>query len=391
LKPYIYTSYSKDKPMQKKNILVIFTLLAAVACLPAQITITNASFPVAGDSLKIANDLNPANIVLNPPGGPYNWDYSALNPTTRSVETVQPAANGAHFATFPNAELVSINNLGAETYFDVTSTTFSVLGVSGGNLGGGGLPFATDLIFTPPMVQLHAPLSFPGVFTGTSSFNIAIAVSDLPGGILDSLGVPTGLFDSIRIKLSIERNDFVDAYGTMTIPGGTYNVLRVKRTDNSNTRLEIHIPFLGWQDVTDLLGAGGFGTDTTLTYNFLTNTAKEPIAVLTMDSTGTVVQQVDYKDNGIQSAIEPVISDRVGVVASPNPASNETTFTFKNIKSGHYTIRLLDMNGNSVWSKELTSASELVPLQSLSGGMYLYQLIDANNRVIATGKLVKGD
>jgi len=375
--------------MQKKNILIILSLFTVATWLPAQITITNASFPVAGDSLKIANDLNPANIVLNPPGGPYNWDYSSLNPTTRSVESVQPAANGAHFATFPNAELVSINGVGAETYFDVSATTFAVLGVSGGNLGGGGLPFATDLIFTPPLVQLHAPLSFPNVFTGTSSFNVAIAVADLPGGILDSLGVPTGLFDSIRIKLTIERNDFVDAYGTMTIPGGNYNVLRVKRTDNSNTRLEIHIPFLGWQDVTDLLGAGGFGTDTTLTYNFLTNTAKEPIAVLTMDSTGTVVQQVDYKDNGIANAVEPVLNDGPALTVSPNPVSNSTTFSLKNIEPGQYTIRLSDMSGNTVMTRKLTSVSELVSLQFLNSGIYVYQLTDGNGKVVATGKLMK--
>jgi hypothetical protein len=305
------------------------------------------------------------------------------------VEVFHPAAEGAHFATFPTAELVANGEFGAETYFDVSATAFSVLGASGDDIAGGGLPFATDLIFTPPLVQIHAPLTFPNVFSGASAFNFAIAVADLPGGILDSLGVPTGLFDSIRIKLTIERNDFVDAYGTVKIPGGTYDALRIKRTDNTNTRLEIHVPFLGWQDVTDLLGAGGFGVDTTITYNFLSNTVKEPIAVLTMDSTGTVVEQADYKDNGISSAVEPVLPYKAQVVASPNPATDNATFTLHHVEPGHYTLCFLDINGNVLLTKSITSFSELVNLQSLSNGIYVYQLLDSKNHILATGKVVK--
>lgn len=372
-----------------RNILAFITVCGLAGSLSAQITITNAIFPVAGDSLKIANDLNPVNISVTAPGGPFTWDYSSLQPTTRSVEVFLPASEGANFASFPSAELVANSEFGAETYFDVSTTAFSILGASGGDFGGGGLPIPTDIFFTPPLVQIHAPLSFPNVFTASTSFNIAIAVADLPGGILDSLGVPTGLFDSLRIKLTIERNDFVDAYGTVTIPGGTYDALRIKRTDNSETRLEIHVPILGWQDVTDLLGAGGFGADTTITYNFLSNSTKEPIAVLTMDSTGTVVQQADYKDNGIQSAVEPVLQNIPQVIATPNPTFDNTTFVLRNVEPGYYTLRFLDINGNVLNSKRISSISELVNLQSMSAGIYVYQLVDAQNRVLATGKVVK--
>jgi len=375
--------------MKHNHILLCLALLGLTGSLSAQITITNAIFPVAGDSLKIANDLNPNGITVTAAGGPYNWDYTSLNPTTRGVEVFHPASEGTHFATFPNAELVANGEFGAETYFDVSATAFSVLGASGDDVTGGGLPFATDLIFTPPLVQIHAPLSFPNVFSGTSSFNFAIAVSDLPGGILDSLGIPSGLFDSIRIKLTIERNDFVDAYGTVAIPGGSYDALRIKRTDNTNTRLEIHVPIFGWQDVTDLLGAGGFGVDTTITYNFLSNTAKEPIAVLTMDSTGTIVETVDYKDNGLPSAIAPVLQNQPQVIASPNPVSDNATFTLQNVQPGKYTLRLLDVNGRVLITKEINTVKELVSLETLYSGIYIYQLLDSQNHVLATGKVVK--
>ncbi|HQW03874.1 MAG TPA: hypothetical protein PLR30_15405, partial [Saprospiraceae bacterium] len=76
--------------MQKKNILVIFTVLAVTLSLPAQITITNATFPAAGDTLKTATDLAPAGIVMTSPGGPQTWDFTSLNATTRAVNAFRP-------------------------------------------------------------------------------------------------------------------------------------------------------------------------------------------------------------------------------------------------------------------------------------------------------------
>ncbi|MEP6794302.1 MAG: hypothetical protein ABJB16_08255, partial [Saprospiraceae bacterium] len=108
--------------MQKKNILVIFTLLAATVLLPAQIIITNATFPAAGDSLKTATDLAPTGIALTPPGGPQTWDFTSLNPSTRQVTVFQNASNGSAFASFPGAELVTISGAGAETYYDVNAS-----------------------------------------------------------------------------------------------------------------------------------------------------------------------------------------------------------------------------------------------------------------------------
>ena len=91
---------------------MIFTLLVASFGLTAQITITNATFPVAGDSLKTATDLTPDGIVMTPPGGPQTWDFSALYPDTRQVDVFQPASAGTSSANFPGAELVVIGDVG---------------------------------------------------------------------------------------------------------------------------------------------------------------------------------------------------------------------------------------------------------------------------------------
>ncbi|MGB4846997.1 MAG: hypothetical protein WBP41_03715, partial [Saprospiraceae bacterium] len=326
--------------MQKKNILVIFTLLAATVMLPAQIIITNATFPAAGDSLKTATDLAPTVIALTAPGGPQAWDFTSLNPSTRQVTVFQPAANGSAFASFPGAELVTINAVGAETYYDVSASAFSILGLTESGLGGGLLD-GLALKYTPPSPERRAPTAFFDIHQSESNASIAISTAAIPAGILDSLGIPAGLFDSIRLRINLNRLEVVDGYGTLAIPGGIYDVLREKRTDYTSTAVDVHT-FLGWVDISTIIGGQlpGFGVDTTKSYQFLSNTSKEPIAIATLDPTESFFQDVEYKDLGIPSAVSPVTSESKNVVVSPNPVSNMATFELKNIPSGKYTLRL---------------------------------------------------
>jgi hypothetical protein len=374
--------------MLKKNIPVILTLLVASLGLTAQITLTNATFPVAGDSLKTATDLTPTGIVMTSPGGPQTWDFSSLNPDTRQVNFFQLAAAGTSSANFPGAELVVLGDVGVETYYDVTAATFSLLGISGAGLSAG-FPVQADLIYNPPLVINEAPLNFFDVDNYTSNATIALPTSAIPGAIFDSLGIPTGTFDSIRLRITVQSIRLVDGYGTLAIPGGTYDVLRQKQTDYTTTGVDVHT-FLGWIDVAALLGGVPlFPNDTSITFNFLSNTAKEPIAVVTVDSTQQIAVQVDYKDNGIESAVNPVPGETTAIVVYPNPATDQVTFDIKYNLPGNYSFRLYDVNGQRVLDKEPASHLEEVSIQSLSPGLYIIQVIYENDQVVGYGKLMK--
>ena len=374
--------------MLKKNIPVIFTLLIASLGLTAQITLTNATFPVAGDSLKTATDLTPASIVMTPPGGPQTWDFSSLNPDTRQVDVFQPAAAGTSSANFPGAELVVLGNASAETYFDITATTFSLLGISGAGLTAG-FPVQADLIYNPPLVINEAPLNFFDNDSYTSNATIALPTSAIPGAIFDSLGIPTGTFDSIRLRITVQSIRLVDGYGTLAIPGGTYDVLRQKQTDYTTTGVDVHT-FVGWIDVAALLGGMSlFPNDTTITFNFLSNTAKEPIAVVTVDSTEQIAAQIEYKDNGIESAVNPVSEETTAIVVYPNPATDQVTIDIDHNLPGNYSFRIFDLNGKRVLDNKPTSNHEDVSIQSLSPGLYIIQVIYENDQVVGYGKLLK--
>lgn len=383
----VYLYAVNQNNMKQKSTSLIIIWLSATLCLTAQITITDATFPAAGDSLKTATDIAPQGIVMTPSGGPQTWDFSSLNPSDRQVTLFQPAAEGSSSANFPGAELVSIN-AGAEVYYDVSPTAFSILGISGEGLGGG-FPIEADFRYAPPLVEREAPLNFFDVDNYASNATIALATSDLPSGLLDSLGFPSDLFDSIRIRISVTRFSLVDGYGTLTIPGGTYDVLRQKRTDYTATGLDVHT-FLGWVDIGAILGSEfAFPTDTTITFNFLSNTAKEPIAIVTVDSTELVATEVVYKDNGIPSAINPVTEEIILVMVSPNPASEDITFEIKNFVPEKYNVLLFDSNGRRVLTEALTAERQTISIASLSAGMYLYKVMDKQRQVVFTGKFVK--
>ena len=149
---------------------------------------------------------------------------------------------------------------------------------------------------------------------------------------------------------------------------------------------------LGWIDVGEIIGGGGaelgIGTDTTVTYNFLSNTTKEPIASVTVDHITLTPLQVEYKDNGV-SSVEGAITNKPEVLVSPNPVSDQATFELKNLSLGQYTLRLFDINGQNVLNATLASGHDSVSLGSLSNGIYLYQLANEKNLIVATGKLTK--
>ena len=373
---------------QHKYTFIISMLMLAAAWLPAQIIVTNATFPDAGDTLKTATDLSPEGIVMTASGGPQVWDFSSLTPSTRTETVFRLAVEGSAYANFPGADLVTISDVGAEVYYSKSNSTFAILGITGEGLGGG-FPIEADFKYNPPYVERNAPLSFFDVDNFTSNATVSLPTSAIPSEIFDSLGISTGLFDSIRIRLDFHRILVAEGYGSLTIPGGTYEVLRQKETIYTSTGIDVHT-ILGWIDIGVLLGGSfAFPTDTTITFNFISNTEKEPIAVVTVDSTGFNAVQVEYKDNGLPSAINPVTGETISVIISPNPAIDEVTIELQNTLPGIYTLRLYDINGQLLMMKPFASSREVISLESFSEGMYLYHILDAKGNVMAIGKVMK--
>lgn len=373
----------------RRMLLAVFSAL----CLgtSAQITVTSATFPVAGDTLRYAFDnapsgsLNPA----TPPGGNQFWDFTLLAISQTSETVYRPASAGNQVANFPGADLAIIGQVG-ETYFNVTNDKFEALGYAGADPAGFGLNVVAK--FSPPIVERRSPMKFFDINQQTTNLSLPFSTEQLPDSLFQ--GAPF-IPDSIRIRLNTQRLDEVDGWGTCQIPGGSYPVLRQKRTEYTTTNLDVYVGILGWLDISQF-GGGVFseflGTDTTVTFRFISGTEKEEIAVATMNNELSAVESVRFKNNGFVDIEEPGTSlSTASIQAHPNPAVEYVKFKCTNLRKDEYTLKIYDIVGKVVWKNNYNmggNAEIRLELTNFKKGTYLYSLVDSKGNTIGTKRLV---
>ena len=356
----------------------------------AQITITSATFPAAGDSLRSSIDLNPdvSNSPASPPGGNQTWDFNNLQQDQPSVQVYAAASTGMFDMDFPGSELVSVGDQG-ETYFNVTNTAFQVMGYSGGDPTGFGLDITAR--FQPAFDERRSPLNFFDIATQETNLSLPFSTNLLPDSLFTGLPIVP---DSIRVRINTQRLEVVDGWGNCKIPGGEYDVLRQKRTEYTTTNLDVYLGFLGWIDIGSLGGAGFgdfLGTDTTITFRFLSGTEKVEIAVATMSNDLSTVERIRYKDNMVVAAPEVDAPGTATIQAFPNPAIEWVRFDCANLPSEDYTLKIFNIVGKVVWKEDYQlsgNKSITLNLSEFRKGTYLYSLTDGKGNNIGTKRLV---
>ena len=333
------------------------TLLALMlgGAASAQITVTNAVFPVAGDVLHMAVDYAPAagTVVLGPPGFGVSWNFSGLQ--VDATQNVTYRATGA----VPGAELVASTpaNMPPTTitwpgsgphdeYYDVTGSELRLQAVYGANFD---LMGSTMLGLAAPLNLRRAPMNFFDITQYTAG---TIALYDQPAlsPVLTSVS-PFSLADSIRYRITYNVTATVDAYGNLTIPGGTYAVLREKRSQTREVRMDAKIAPLGWLDkTTEAIAAGayGLGTTTTIYYSFYNDVVKEPIAVVNTGSDGLLPLEVAFR-HAAPAGVGTLPNAPARLAQNePNPFNPSTTIRFDLERAGRVRCAVYDLQGRLV-------------------------------------------
>ena len=371
----------------KKTILQILLLILSLP-MWGQITLTTNYFPAVGDTLRVATAVNP-NIDQLSPGGNVTWDFTNLvGPVFESI--LLDPSEGDAFSSYSNATVMTGQAGVAETYFRATSTTYENLGFSGADPVGIGL----DVIFKndPPLAERRAPLNYPDLHTSTSSVRVPFAWADLPAIVTDSLGDLPITPDSIGIEVITDRVENVDAWGTVQLPMGDYEVLRLRRRTITDTQLKAFVPIFGWQNVTDLIPNQLLGKDTSLSYIYYSNDIKEEIAVINVNPTDDEIINVRFKSDNSTTSLIKLYTGKTSIHAYPNPAIESVRFDVVNMPAGDYNLKMYNILGTQVWDETYSLVNQQdtiqVDLYNFKKGTYLYSLIDESGRPIVTRRLM---
>jgi hypothetical protein len=377
----------------KQFLLTIFVSLLWLGHLISQTAPVLQStdyFPVIGDSLITAVDNDPVGITITPPGGNQNWNFSSLQSGFSQLRLVVDPENGSVSDSYPAANVLVEQEGGGSGYYISSENTFATIGFSGDDPLG--LAFNINAPFDPPYVERWAPLAFFDLKNTDSALRVTFAADDIPGNVFEGLPITP---DSIRVSITSSRTDLVDGWGTLTIPGGTYQVLREKRIEDRAVTVETKIGSFPWLDLTpqvlSLLMIEDLEDQTLVSYTFWSNEAKEPIAIVNMNSDETVIESVEFKDNGVISNTFRVTSQKPAVFVYPNPAIVDARFEFTNIPSGNYTLSFYNLAGQLVLSNQYyINGYHLakVNVTQLPKGIYLYTVRDEKGRRLVTNRLI---
>ena len=371
--------------------LFLLCLAISSSALYSQIVINNTVFPVIGDSLQTATNFNfSGTLSMGDKGGPHTWDFSVLNQGSKQTDYYVSPSQGKDVAAFPEATILLASD-GQEVYIKSTGSIMEGLGFGGDN------PFLdVPLVvkYSKRPALRFAPIEFINQTSSNGEFNIDLGTSIIPDTILASLPIKP---DSIRIQFVNASKGIIDAYGKLKLQGKTFDVLREKAESITETKVFAKLPFIGWFDVSSVIGGtvpgnlqSFLGQDTTVTYNFYTNTKKE-ILVSADFNTSNELQGVTFADlGGVISSVKEESTVPYFTVY-PNPAEDYLRISTTQWPEGKYFIFISDMEGRVVLFENasfVTGGFKDIKTSGLGTGQYILSVRDQFNKHARSVKFV---
>lgn len=393
----------------KKNVLLMLPLLLMALITNAQITVTNAVFPSIGQTFEtnVVNGLQ--RIDITPAGPNQTWDMADLQGTAVDY-TVTAAASGSASASFPTATFVmpEIGGVAGDAYIKKSANQLETVGVLA-TIDGVISNYPVKL--TPARIDLVTPMNYQDVSSSSYDLQVVLDPHTPAGTPLDStitaLEASTGnpplvTVDSLRITFSATRTTEVDAWGSLTTPTGTFDVLRLKKVDYTNTVLEVKVTFFGvpnvlWQNLSDpnnVLGVDPAtlpfgGLDTIISYEFWDATEQQPILKALTGADGQTATYGQYA-RGTTSTKGQVLTNGKAYVY-PNPATDNFTLELKNFEAGDYTLKMYNIIGKEVKNVPFRYSGDtkmLIQTDDLNAGTYIYRIVNENNEQLLTRKII---
>lgn len=341
---------------------IVIPIISAALALPlsAQISITQADLPVAGDTMRYRTTAA-GNVDLTLTGAGVTWDFSTLQPLLPGADTavtvsstpllyqfffnnpVLYAPHDADYAMkgvsfgFQQVQLEDVYD-----YYKKTSGAFSNVGF-GATING--LPASVRRI---PVDRIYPlPVEFGNADTSASAFH---------------LEVPNTFF----FGQSQQRINAVDGWGSLFLPADTFDVLRVRTVLEKRDTLFVQQFGFGF----------GFNEPQTVEYKWLAQGMDAPVLIVTTVGGVPTTARFYYDPEVIIGVNDPARGQ--GVQVFPNPASDMLTLVLSEQVRARAVI--VDPQGRTVRDLgRLVGGTRMqVDLSGLAPGAYTVRALDSD-------------
>ena len=336
---------------------VWFTITGCLCGSYAQVVLDRNDYPVNhGEEINLYtwSDVTPVTVDIGLSGGNQTWLFDTAHyPNGRNVTNlVIDPLDSPHKVNFPGADFVwKFNGVAYSTYsyFEVSDTAMFYLGFASGPADSAEL-----YIESPPDKQLIFPLHYL-----TSWDNLRKDTLELD--------------NTVNLVYTTYQQFDVDAWGTITVPLGTYDCLRIVEDREKVTDFYVDNVLVD--------------SDTTMTLNYTWIAENEGIIATVLYYDGTnhsfptarIVSMRLPSVTGIEDD-SPLLTDGFALHQNyPNPFNPSTTIAFYLPRSAKIHLEVFDIAGRKVATLVdgvLGTGSHQVDFQppNLSSGTFFYRL-----------------
>lgn len=353
----------------KRLILLSFVMWSVE--LSAQVVITQSQFPTIGTTIYRNVHNTPMEFDPGVPGPGNVWNYGGLNSDTVIIYNFVDPSTTPYASNFSNANLALEVDASLYVYLNVSNSIAEEIGF-GGDATALGSPMSFNIV-----AKHNQPLTimpFPSQL-GTSFIDSSIIQTTLPGSVIQ---VP---FDSVRIKRRIIRNGNFNAAGSLTVNSESWqSALRFHKVETQQDSFFIYSSTFGWQDASALVPPS---TNTDVTYEWYVNGQNFPVLVAYMNTIGDSATSLEFYATGTSKskANQSIFS------VYPNPASDFINIS-GNVSNVQEVVIYNTLGQKQNISYVIKNQQVEVALNELANGIYVYQVIGKNNKILSTGKFV---
>lgn len=342
----------------KKTLLTFCSALAAIAAQAQIIDRTDIGYPIS--SYDIAEDTLaalPSGFATG--GDSLTWDFSgAANHYTTKMNLLRPQ-DVPEASNFPDCNAVLQDDESID-YYNFLNITDSVIYNLGDNNED---PFASQM-----MVYRHMLLPLT---KGTTWLDERNSQMTFPGS---DFGAPV---DSIRITINGTFNSECDANGTLKLPVGDAQVLRIKTHINIEVIVEAKSGPSGW------IPSGGQNQEF-IFYSFYGKKCGFRLATVTVDPNNPTEGGLIYRSTNLLSKKD--IVKEMALTVYPNPATGNTVYVDG---ANSKVVSIYDLSGRVMTqASTLPAGKNSISIEHLKPGTYLIVVVEDSGKT-STQKFVK--